>query len=45
VPPEAAERLIVAGFFDDVLTRLPVASLAPMLRARLVERLKAKVAA
>jgi Fe-S cluster assembly protein SufD len=45
VPPEAAERLIVAGFFDDVLTRLPVAGLAPMLRARLVERLKAKVAA
>jgi Fe-S cluster assembly protein SufD len=45
VPPEAAERLIVAGFFDEVLGRLPVAGLAPMLRARLVDRLKAKVAA
>jgi Fe-S cluster assembly protein SufD len=33
VPTEEAERLIVSGFFDEVLTRLPVAGVAPLLRA------------
>jgi Fe-S cluster assembly protein SufD len=32
VPTDEAERLIVTGFFDEVLTRLPVPSLAPVLR-------------
>jgi Fe-S cluster assembly protein SufD len=33
VTTEVAERLIVTGFFDEVLTRLPVPSLAPPARA------------
>lgn len=37
IPPEEAERLIILGFFDDVLDRLPVATLARSLR-RTVER-------
>ena len=28
IPPEDAERLIVLGFFDDVLERLPVSALS-----------------
>ncbi len=32
IPPEEAERLIVLGFFDDVLNRLPVGTLAAALR-------------
>ncbi len=37
IPPEDAEQLIVLGFFDDVLNRLPVPTLAAALR-RTVER-------
>jgi len=37
IPPEEAEQLIVLGFFDAVLDRLPVPSLAGALR-RSVER-------
>jgi Fe-S cluster assembly protein SufD len=37
IPPEDAEQLIVLGFFDDVLARLPVPTLAKALR-RTVER-------
>ncbi|HEY6319288.1 MAG TPA: Fe-S cluster assembly protein SufD [Acidimicrobiia bacterium] len=37
IPPEEAEQLIVLGFFDAVLERLPVPSLAGALR-RSVER-------
>jgi Fe-S cluster assembly protein SufD len=33
VPTDEAERLIVSGFFDEVLTRLPVGGVAPLLRA------------
>jgi Fe-S cluster assembly protein SufD len=33
VPTDEAERLIVSGFFDEVLDRSPVPSLAPQLRA------------
>jgi Fe-S cluster assembly protein SufD len=33
VPTDVAERLIVTGFFDEVLDRLPVRSLGPVLRA------------
>ncbi len=39
VPPRVAERLVVAGFFDEVLQRLPVRSMAPVLRRALDERL------
>jgi Fe-S cluster assembly protein SufD len=39
VPPEVAERLIVLGFFNEVLERLPSAPLAARLRERLAVRL------
>jgi Fe-S cluster assembly protein SufD len=39
VPPVAAERLIVAGFFDEVLDRLPVASLRDAVRGRIMAKL------
>jgi len=39
VPPEVAERLIVLGFFSEVLERLPSPSLAARLRDRLAVRL------
>jgi Fe-S cluster assembly protein SufD len=32
VPTDEAERLIVSGFFDEVLGRLPVPSVVPVLR-------------
>ena len=32
VPPATAERLIVLGFFDEVLERLPAPHLVPELR-------------
>jgi len=40
VPPEEAERLIVLGFFDDVLDRLPVHSLTGSLRRSIVEKIE-----
>jgi Fe-S cluster assembly protein SufD len=40
VPPEVAEQLVVAGFFDEVLGRLPVPEVVAPLRARIVERLE-----
>jgi Fe-S cluster assembly protein SufD len=33
VPTAIAERLIVTGFFDQVLSKLPVAGVADALRA------------
>jgi Fe-S cluster assembly protein SufD len=39
VPPEEAERLIVLGFFNEVLERLPSVTLAARLRERLAVRL------
>jgi Fe-S cluster assembly protein SufD len=33
VPSDDAERLIVSGFFDEVLGRLPVAEIVPVIRA------------
>jgi Fe-S cluster assembly protein SufD len=41
VPPEAAERLVVAGFFADVFDRLPVQSAVPMLRDAIAAKLDA----
>jgi Fe-S cluster assembly protein SufD len=35
VPTAAAERLIVGGFFDEVIDALPVPALAPAIRSRL----------
>jgi Fe-S cluster assembly protein SufD len=40
IPPEDAERLIVLGFFDDVLERLPVSALSQGLRRSVVDKLE-----
>ena len=40
VPPEVAERLIVLGFFDDVIGRAPVPALRPRLRAAVAAKLE-----
>jgi Fe-S cluster assembly protein SufD len=39
LPPEVAERLVVLGFFDEVIAQVPVAALADELRGRVAERL------
>ncbi|HMK12174.1 MAG TPA: Fe-S cluster assembly protein SufD, partial [Acidimicrobiales bacterium] len=39
VPPERAEELIVAGFFSEVLERLPVPELVPALRSHIATKL------
>ncbi len=39
VAPAVAERLIVLGFFDEILGRLPVPSLIPELRAEVAAKL------
>ncbi|MEM9135623.1 MAG: SufD family Fe-S cluster assembly protein [Actinomycetota bacterium] len=39
VPPVAADRLIVAGFFDDVIRRLPVAATHEVVRRRISDKL------
>ncbi|MEX2659443.1 MAG: SufD family Fe-S cluster assembly protein [Acidimicrobiales bacterium] len=39
VPPEAAERLVVLGFFEEVLERLPVPGAAAPLRAEIAAKL------
>lgn len=43
VPPRAAERLILAGFFGEVLDELPVAALAAHLADEIDSRLIAEV--
>jgi len=40
VPPAEAERLIVLGFFDDVLDRLPIPTLSRALRRTVVEKVE-----
>lgn len=40
IPPDEADRLIVMGFFDDVLSRLPVRSLAATLREAVVRKIE-----
>jgi Fe-S cluster assembly protein SufD len=42
VPSDEAERLIVSGFFDEVLTRLPVAGVAPLLRGTVAAKFERK---
>ena len=39
IPPEIAERLVVLGFFDEVLAQLPVGPLAGELRAQVAAKL------
>jgi Fe-S cluster assembly protein SufD len=41
VPPEAADRLIVLGFFDDILARDPIPGTRSYLRAEVSDRLTA----
>jgi Fe-S cluster assembly protein SufD len=38
IPPRVAERLIVTGFFEELLVRLPVPALVSSLRDRLAAR-------
>ena len=45
VPTEVAERLIVAGFFAEVLEALPAAAVVPLVRAAIEERLGREVGA
>jgi Fe-S cluster assembly protein SufD len=42
VPGDDAERLIVSGFFDEVLSRLPVDGLAPLLRGTIAAKFERK---
>jgi Fe-S cluster assembly protein SufD len=39
IPPARAERLIVLGFFDDIVQRCPVSALVPRLRREVELRL------
>ncbi len=39
IPPETAERLVVLGFFDEVLAQLPVGPLAAELRKQVAAKL------
>ena len=39
IPPEVADRLIVFGFFDDLLRRLPVPEARDALRASFIRKL------
>ena len=39
--PEVAERLVVLGFFDDVISQLPVGGLRPELRSAVAAKLGA----
>lgn len=45
IPPEVAERLIVLGFFGEVLDRLPASEAIAGLRATLVRRLAERAGA
>jgi Fe-S cluster assembly protein SufD len=42
VPPAAAERLIVLGFFSEVLDRLPTPQLLATIRGSVAQRLAGK---
>ncbi|HVC26202.1 MAG TPA: Fe-S cluster assembly protein SufD, partial [Acidimicrobiales bacterium] len=45
VPPDVAERLVLLGFFDDLLSRAPEPGVATYLRSVVAERLAAGVLA
>jgi Fe-S cluster assembly protein SufD len=40
IPPQVAERLIVMGFFDDVLEKLPVPGAVALLRTEIARKLE-----
>jgi Fe-S cluster assembly protein SufD len=40
VPPGVAERLVVSGFFDEVLEQLPIAAAVPPLRGAIAGKLE-----
>jgi Fe-S cluster assembly protein SufD len=40
VPPEVAQRLILSGFFEEVIARLPLVDVAPDLRRRVAAKLR-----
>jgi Fe-S cluster assembly protein SufD len=42
VPSDEAERLIVTGFFDEVLSRLSVPAVAPLLRGTIAAKFERK---
>ena len=42
VPPDVAERLIVFGFFEDVIARLPLTDLAGPLRSAVARKFEAR---
>ncbi len=42
IPPEVAERLVVLGFFDEVLGQLPVGAMAAELRAGVEAKLRGR---
>jgi Fe-S cluster assembly protein SufD len=44
VPPEVAERLVVLGFFDEVLSRLPDGTIVDEVRDRVARKLSIGVA-
>ncbi|MGD9998070.1 MAG: Fe-S cluster assembly protein SufD [Ilumatobacteraceae bacterium] len=44
IPPQIAERLVVLGFFDEVLDQLPVGPLATRLRTSVSEKLQRRIA-
>jgi Fe-S cluster assembly protein SufD len=44
VPTDEAERLIVSGFFDEVLGRLPVPAVAPVLRTTVAAKFERREA-
>ena len=44
IPTSVADRLIVLGFFDDVITRLPIASSRAVLRQSVADKLDRRAA-
>lgn len=44
IPPEVAERLVVLGFFDEVIGMLPAAGLAAELREQVSRKLSGRLA-
>jgi Fe-S cluster assembly protein SufD len=42
VPPDVAERLIVFGFFEDVIDRLPIGALTGALRTAVARKFEAR---
>ena len=43
VPSDVAERLIVLGFFDDVIDRMPVKAIRDLLRIAVANKLDRRI--